>query len=151
MAALPSELFPPREEPEPLVGFLIKRLQHSLRRALDEGLRDLGLNTAHYVVLRELEAGPLSAAELARRAFVRPQAMAPLLEVLEERGLLVRSPHLEHRRVLEVRLTPRGRELLSVCQRRCEDLEERLLKGLGTSERESLLAALRHCLRNMGS
>ncbi len=151
MAALPSELFPPREEPEPLVGFLIKRLQHSLRRALDDGLRDLGLNTAHYVVLRELEAGPLSAAELARRAFVRPQAMAPLLEVLEERGLLVRSPHVEHRRVLEVRLTPRGRELLSVCQRRCEDLEERLLKGLGAHERESLLAALQRCLRNMGT
>jgi DNA-binding MarR family transcriptional regulator len=131
-------------------GFLITRLHALLRRTMDERLRDLGLSTAHYVLLRELGSAPaLSAAELARRAYVRPQAVAPLLSALEQQGLIERSPHRRLRRVIEVRLTAKGRDALAQCGQRCETVEQQLLAGLNHRDRLRLQQDLQTCLDNM--
>ena len=131
-------------------GYIITRLHHALRRELDDRLREFGLNTAHYLLLRELSGGEaLSAADLARRAYVRPQAMAPIITTLETRGLIKRSPHRQHRRILEVRLTPAGLKMLAACAQRCDKVEEQLLAGLNPAERTRLLRVLQDCLANM--
>lgn len=131
-------------------GYLITRLHALLRRTMDDRLRDLGLNTAHYVLLLELGSAPaLSAAELARRAYVRPQAVAPLLTALEQQGLIERTPHRRLRRVIEVRLTPKGRDVLARCGQRCETVEQQLLAGLSPTDRARLRQDLQTCLDNM--
>lgn len=131
-------------------GYLITRLSAALRRALDVRLRVLGLNTAQYVVLRELgDATALSAAELARRAYVRPQAMAPIVAGLEERELLERSRHHHNRRVLEVRLTLKGNEVLAECTRHYEAVEDQLLGDISPAERAGFRGVLQACLANM--
>lgn len=134
----------------PETGYLITRLHSLLRRTMDEKLRELGLNTAHYVLLLELgNATALSAAELARRAYVRPQAVAPLISALEQQGLIERSPHRSHRRILEVRLTPKGRSVLAECGQRCGTVEQQLLAGLSPADRQRLQQVLQICLDNM--
>ena len=131
-------------------GYLITRVHSLLRRTMDERLRELGLNTAHYVVLLELgSATALSAAELARRAYVRPQAVAPLIAALEQQGLVERTPHRRLRHTLEVRLTPKGRAMLAECSNRCETVEQQLLAGLSSADRARLRQVLQICLANM--
>jgi DNA-binding MarR family transcriptional regulator len=133
-----------------LVGYLIKQLHHAMRRALDERLRDLGLNTAHYGVLHELnDCDGLSAAELARRSLVRPQAMTPILARLETQGLIERVPHPTHRRILQVRLTPDGRAMFREIERRCAEVEGRFLASLTRVERQALFERLQDCVANI--
>src|SRR6266404_2456849 len=93
-----------------LVGYQLKRAQQALRTAMDEGLRAQGITTPQYAALTHLEAAaPLSGAELARRCFVTAQTMNAILVGLERARLVERAPHAKHGRVIEARLTKRGR------------------------------------------
>ena len=69
-----------RSQTEEGVGYLVKRVQQSLRRRCDAALRPTGLSMAQYVVLRALaDHQDASAAELARRCFVTRQSLQDVL------------------------------------------------------------------------
>jgi DNA-binding MarR family transcriptional regulator len=124
----------------------MKRAQHALRNGMDGALRDVGMTVAQYAALSALEAVPgLSGAELARRGFVTPQTMNGILVNLENAGLVVRRPHPEHGRILRSFLTEAGQELVSRAHVVVEDIERRMLAGLGWEDRRRLLEALRSC------
>ena len=55
---------------------------------------------------------PLSPAELAERAGVTRATMTGLIDTLERDGLVTRAPDRTDRRMMSVRLTPRGRRRL---------------------------------------
>lgn len=132
------------------VGYALKRAQHALRLRVDETLREIGLTTPQYAVLSVLEDSPgLSGAELARRSFVTPQTMNAIVTKLEDAGVLVRSPHPEHGRVLRTDLTERGRELVSGAHNVVEEVEERMLADLGRDERSWLAKTLRDCASSL--
>src|ERR1700733_11427442 len=67
------------------VGLFVRRLRQSLGTA--------ELTMPEQSTLSRLErGGPASASDLARAEQVTPQAVGPLVAVLEERGLVMRSP-----------------------------------------------------------
>jgi DNA-binding MarR family transcriptional regulator len=130
------------------IGYLLKNAQQSLRTAMDTTLRDLGVTTPQYAVLTFLEASSgLSSAQLARRAFVTPQTMNRIVANLETAGLIERGPHPELGRVLETKLSKRGRRLLAECQRRIDDVEARMVADLTLAERRQLANLLERCTR----
>src|ERR1700722_9693573 len=93
------------------IGYLLKRVQHSLRSRMDKVLESKGLTTPQYAVLSFLENEPgASSAELARRSFVTPQTMIRIVENLETLGLIRREPHPTH-----------GRGLAAGCRAQIED------------------------------
>ncbi|MDA8356203.1 MAG: MarR family transcriptional regulator [Actinomycetota bacterium] len=57
------------------------------------------------------ERGPITLGELGRLAHMDPSAVGRQVRALEELGLVDRSPSMSDRRVVEVRLTPRGKEV----------------------------------------
>jgi DNA-binding MarR family transcriptional regulator len=131
---------------EERVGYELKRAQHALRLAMDEALRGLGLTTPQYAGLAILEEEPgISSAELARRSFVTPQTMAAIVANLERHGLVGRSPHAVHGRILETRLTRRGRSLLVLAHERAREIEARMLAGVDRADRRELVRLLRRC------
>ena len=74
------------------VGYELKRVQHALRQAMDEALRETGVTTPQYAAMSVLAEEPgLSNARLARRSFVTPQTMNQILARLEASGLVERS------------------------------------------------------------
>ena len=74
---------------EATVGYLVKRVQQSLRRRCDAALRPTGLSMAQYAALRALADQPeASASELARRCFVTRQSAQDLLAGLRAAGLV---------------------------------------------------------------
>src|SRR5262249_19174645 len=84
----------------------------------------------------------LSNAQLARRALVSPQSMNEVLLALEQRGLVRRRAHPDHGRILEARLTARGRALLARCDAEVHQVEARMVSGIS----EDAQAALRDSL-----
>lgn len=147
--AEPTKLVSPgiSEEGSKPIGYLLKRVQHSLRLAMDEKLREYELSTPQYAALWALGREPgLSGAELARRCFVRPQTMSEILANLEGRKLVERKPHPVHRRVVEVRLTEAAVGLLGACEEDVRLIDERMLNGLSAQGRQGLCEGLQRCV-----
>jgi len=132
------------------VGYLVKTAQQRLRAAMDAALRDLGITTPQYAVLAFLEESPgLSSAQLARQAFVTPQTMNRIIANLQTAGLIERGPHPDLGRVLETRLSRRGRGRLAECRQRVQRVEARMVAGLTPGERRQLAELLKRCAANL--
>ena len=135
-----------------LVGYQLKRAQQALRTAMDEGLRAQGLTTPQYAALTHLEADePLSGAELARRCFVTAQTMNAILVGLERARLVERAPHANHGRVIEARLTNRGRAKVQGAHATVFGIEERMLCGITAGGRRILNETLRRLVKNLST
>jgi DNA-binding MarR family transcriptional regulator len=144
----PAEQTPAADAVEPRVSYVVARLERAIRQAIQERVREFGLTTLQYTTLSVLGArGELSNAQLARRSYMTPQSMSEVIEALEARGLIERSPHPNHRRVLPARLTDEGRRVLAVCDRAVDEAEEEMMAGLDADQRRALLDALKSCVR----
>ena len=140
------------DQPTNRVGYQLKRAQQALRTAMDEGLRAQGMTTPQYAALTALEADePLSGAELARRCFVTAQTMNAILVGLEGGRLVERAPHAQHGRVIEARLTKRGRAKLHDAHKTVFRIEERMLSGMAAAERRRLNEILRQLVENLST
>lgn len=127
-------------------GYLVKLVQQLLRQHLDNGLRELGLTAPQYAVLTAIERAPgISNAELARLAFLTPQTMQGILVNLEKLGMIERRPAPDHGRVLRSELTSPGRVALKRAHRIVNDVEQKMLEGLGSQDLGELTRLLSHC------
>jgi DNA-binding MarR family transcriptional regulator len=132
------------------VGYLIKRAQVVLHNAMDDVLGSHDLTVTQFAVLTGLDDEPgLSNADLARRAFVTPQSMHAVLQELERRQLVVRSPHPQHRRVLQAALTEAGRRTLTSAVSAVDAVEEQMLSTLSNPARSKLAGALSSCIDSL--
>jgi DNA-binding MarR family transcriptional regulator len=128
------------------IGYLLKQVQGRLHTALAAALKHHDLTVAQYAVLVAVSQEPgLSNADLARRAFVTPQSSHRLLSELEEAGLVARTPHPTHGRVLQSQLTTKGEHRLRQATADAEGVEAAMLRDLPTKELQALKDALLHC------
>ena len=134
-------------ENEPEIGYLLKLAQTLLRARMDDVLRPLGLTVPQYACLDLLRRDPgISAAELARGAFVTRQSMNVLLQTLHDRGLVQRVAQPKAGRALPAILTPAGAEALNRATSSVDEVQDRMLSGLSGSETEALRLALTACV-----
>jgi DNA-binding MarR family transcriptional regulator len=132
------------------VGYLIKRAQMVLHDAMADALGSHDLTVTQFAVLLALDEEPgLSNADLARRAFVTPQSMYAVLQELERLQLVVRSPHPQHRRVLQAALTGAGRRTLTSAATAVDAIEEQMLRKLSSPARSRLASALSSCIDSL--
>jgi len=103
-----------RSETEQAVGYLVKRVQQSLRRRSDAALRSTGLSMAQYAVLRALADHPeASASELSRLCFVTRQSLQDVLSGLRSSGLVSESDRGSRGRARALMLTVSGAKRLA--------------------------------------
>lgn len=135
--------------PEPRISYVIARLERAVRAAINARVRRHGLTTLQYTTLSVLamRGQPLSNAQLARRAYMSPQAMSEVIIALEGKGLIKRTPHPNHRRLFPARLTAKGRRVLAACDAAVAEMEAQMLSELGTTERKALRGSLMSCVR----
>jgi DNA-binding MarR family transcriptional regulator len=113
------------------VGYLVYRVERRLRTRLDEAMRAHGVTTTEYVTLSVLrQHDGMSCAQLARWAFVTPQAMNVVIAKLEKRRLVRRRPDPSHGRVRRATVTARGLEALDRCDRSMDAIERDMLRDL---------------------
>ena len=132
----------------PTLLYLIGRMDRVVRRHIDDVVKAKGLSVNQYTTLSVLDhRSGLSNAQLARRALVSPQSMNEVLLALERRGLVRRHAHPDHGRILQSRLTAKGRRVLRACDTGVHEVESLMLSNLSQSEqavlRRGLLSGVR--------
>ena len=111
-------------------------------------MQPYGLTTLQYTTLSILgRRGELSNAQLARRAYMTPQSMSEVIEALEQKGLVERTPHPNHRRVFPAALTQKGRKVLEACDAAVDELEHEMLGELTPHQVKSLRDGLVSAVR----
>jgi DNA-binding MarR family transcriptional regulator len=128
------------------IGYNLKITQHRLRQRLDAELARVGITAPQNAVLLAVAGNPrMSNAELARAAFVTPQTMQAILVNLERDGLIVRSPHPEHGRVIMTELTAAGEQAVAGGAKAADAVEKRMLSRLSVEEARVLCELLKRC------
>jgi DNA-binding MarR family transcriptional regulator len=113
-------------------------------------LRPLGVSTAGGLVLGLLrDHGSLSPTALGEKLIVTRATVTGLVDSLERRKLVERSPHPQDRRSLLIRITPIGLEVLSEVRRVVHDQERDWMRGFSDAELTTLIAALHRVQRSV--
>lgn len=120
---------------------------HALTRTVVDAevpvLRAHGVEMWDYVVLGRLERGAApTQAQLAAAVGRDKTRLIPILDRLEVRGLVRRTPDPGDRRNRIVALTDAGRDLLAECRASVRALETTLLADVTPDERATLIDVL---------
>ncbi len=128
------------------IGYQLKITQHRLRQRLDAELSAIGVTAPQNATLLAVADNPrISNASLARAAFVTPQSMQGILVNLERAGLIARSPHPVHGRIIVTDLTEAGRKVVAAGRVAADTVERQMLSGLSEEETGLLRDLLRRC------
>lgn len=101
------------QELDQVLTWNVVRVSRFVGQRLAGRLAEHGLNPVHFGVLAYLAIDPeMTQADLARAVLVRPQSIAPLLDGLEERGLIRRTGSRLRGRRNPVHITDDGRQAL---------------------------------------
>ena len=134
------------------IALLIKALHQAIRTDLDASLRDRGLTLPQVAVLVRLRQSlGASNAELARAAFVSPQSMAEVVEVMVDKGWITRSADPDDARVLRTALTRTGIEMMRAGAAEIANVERRLVGALEHGEEAALRDMLERCAAAFGA
>jgi DNA-binding MarR family transcriptional regulator len=138
---------------EPRISYAVARLDRAVRAAIAERVVPYGLTTLQYTTLSVLHrhGKPLSNAQLARRAYMTPQAMSEVIDALQHKGLIRRNPHPNHSRTLPASLTAKGRRVLAACELAVDEMEDHMLADLAPRERKAFLEAITSSVRALGA
>jgi len=111
-----------------------------------------GVHEGQQYVLRCLwEEDGLTPGEIARRLDLATPTVTRATARMEAAGLLRKRPHESDRRLVRLFLTDRGRGLEEAIGREMDQLSERALSSLDTSERAALVHALDRVRRNLAA
>lgn len=137
----------PDLQPRAAEAYLVLlRVASDVLSSVDRHIAAHGLSQARFTVLMLLNCGACegqgSPSDLATRAGVSRATMTGLVDGLERDGLVAREPHEDDRRMLTVRLTPRGRETLEAILPGHFRYVARLMSGLSEEEQVELVGLL---------
>ncbi len=140
----------PAVDGHPTLLYLVGRMDRVVRRAIDDVVKAHGLSVNQYTTLSVLDhRSGLSNAQLARRSLVSPQSANEVLLTLEQRGLVRRRAHPDHGRILQTRLTAKGRRTLAACDADVREVEATMVKALDAKQQKALRQGLLSCIHSM--
>lgn len=129
--------------PHPRTAFLLAQLGADAADRLAEKVAALDLTPRDAGAIRVLGRSPgISQRELAAHLGTTPSRIVPLLDSLEERGLVARTRSERDRRNYELDLTDSGRALLRPLRAIAEQHQADILGGLSGTEQAQLSALL---------
>lgn len=131
------------------VGHLIGRARSALLTGLDTELEPFGLTGAQFAVLKNVADGVAeTAADLCRTMHYDTGSMTRMLDRLEEKGVLRRERCTEDRRVVYLRITDSGNDLLPQLRGAAVLVISRHLAGFTPAEVETLKHYLTRMIAN---
>jgi DNA-binding MarR family transcriptional regulator len=91
----------------------------------------------------------MSSAQLARWAFVTPQAMNAIITALHKQRLIRRRRDPRHGRILRISVTAKGQDVLEQCDRSMDVIEADMLSQLPVEAIATLKELLAECARSL--
>ena len=156
MARSQSPVVVRRSKPTPqqLAWRSILELETTLLPLFDERLASVGIDVQIYdVLLHTNEAGPegIRMRDLAESVLISKSGLTSLVDRLENRGLITRSPDPADRRVTRVQLTPDGADVFQAAATvHVTNIEELFASRLTADEARGIhrvLSRIRHEIR----
>ena len=121
----------------------LQRAAHATLHVLAAELADLDMTASEINALANLAGGRgRSVSELSRAAGTRPTTLTSVLDRLERRGLITRSPRPGDRRGVQVELTRSGRQAAATIRHAITGIEQRALGALTAEATAALRTAL---------
>lgn len=138
------------QEQIPSTIYLLHQAGQALRLRLENEFRGLNITGLQFTILGLLDRySGLSSAELARRFFVTPQTMNQIVANMLRRGLIERSVSEDNRRILKMRLSPLGRDILKQCTVISGQVEKDVLEWMAPEAQEDFRKTLSTLLRTL--
>jgi MarR family multiple antibiotic resistance transcriptional regulator len=134
---------------EMVIGHLISRARSALLTGLDGELEQFGLTGAQFAVLKNVADGTAdTAADLCRTMHYDTGSMTRMLDRLEEKSVLRRERCTEDRRVVYLRISDTGNELLPQLRAAAMNVLDRHLAGFSPTEVATLKQFLVRMIEN---
>lgn len=127
----------------PGLWFCNWRIAMDARRRLDKALAPLGLRAKEMYLLAMAGYGNFSQHAMADMCGLDPSTLVPMLDSLEQRGLLRRERNPEDRRVQWVRRTEAGDEAFHRALPRARRAEAQQISVLSPASQRQLINAMR--------
>jgi len=128
---------------------LVNRVRSELIDALDLELAKFDISTPQLLVLASVaNREAASASTLCKNISYDPGAMTRMIDRLEQKGLVRRSPNPEDRRATHVDLTSAGKALFPQLLAAKERVQERFLRGFNKDDVRTLERLLNRMLEN---
>jgi DNA-binding MarR family transcriptional regulator len=125
------------------VAFLLAQVGARAAQEFAKALIPLKLAPYDAGILRLLSHSPgISQQNLARTLDMHASRLVAVIDALEERGLVVREPNVQDRRLYSLRLTDAGGEMLRSIGEAARAHNEAMCSGLDTAERAELARLL---------
>jgi len=135
--------------PEESIGFLLKRAGNQLSITIDRALAQFDMTHAQLgIFLKLLHARAGTAADLARELMTDTGAITRTLDRLEEKGFICRTRSNEDRRVVQVELTEKGRQLADQMTEVAISALNQHLRGFSETEVAQFKGFLRRMIAN---
>jgi len=130
------------------LGEQLGAVARRLRSASMASLAAWDVTPSQMRAVRKLTTRPdgLRSSELAHHLHIAPRSATEVVDALEAKGLVQRSPDPTDRRATLVSLTPRGRELTDEVRRARGAESERLFDRLSRTDRDHLSRILHRLL-----
>lgn len=132
------------------LGYLISEVAKFMKRRFEEEARGHGITLPQFRALAEISNNTgISQVTLAGCIDTDPMTLSGILDRLEKRGLIARSPDPNDSRAKLAVATPAGIELVREVRAVGLALYEQAIDGLGAQEREQLTNALTRMRDNL--
>ncbi|MGH3275678.1 MAG: MarR family winged helix-turn-helix transcriptional regulator [Streptosporangiaceae bacterium] len=115
---------------------------HRVRTGADARLRERGLSLPSYKLLKALAQADLSMREASQALHLSPRTVTDMIDSLEARGLVTRTPHPTDRRVTLLHLTPPGARQLADAAVGADQARAAAISALSADDRRTLRTLL---------
>ncbi|MFQ5970178.1 MAG: MarR family winged helix-turn-helix transcriptional regulator [Nitrososphaerales archaeon] len=120
-------------------------VQNSARTVVkvsERTIAKVGISIGEFHVLRTLAAsGPCPMVDLAKEQFISPPALTSIVDSLEKQGLVERLRSKKDRRIINIKITNKGKKLFAQAQPLYKRFFEKVMRSLTKQEISVLLTA----------
>lgn len=132
------------------VGFLLARTARSMKRALEAHLSTHNITASQYIVLALLsEHDGISLSRLGERLYFDSPTITGIIDRMERGGLVQRKRTPHDRRVINIFLTPKGKDTFRHIQVIAEEVNARAMKSFTAKQEKEFLESLDRIWKKM--
>lgn len=132
--------------PDGHIGFLLRQAQTAVRSAIERAIQPLGVSPAQLSLLSVLvHEGVVSSADLAKLAMMTAQSAGGVVQNMEKAGWVTREKARTHGRIIWLKLTPEGRRVAALAQKRAGEIEREMLRDVDAATETTIRGWLVEC------
>jgi DNA-binding MarR family transcriptional regulator len=134
------------------LGLIFRRISHAAKKETDNNLKRLNLTMSQGLVLEYLNN--TKDEELTQKAIeqhfnLQHPTVSGILKRLEKHGFITTSVNKTDRRVKDICLTEKARQIEEIARKDKQEMEEVFVRGLSAEDIETLRRLLKKVLSNM--